>query len=152
MHCFLWLLLRTGHSLIALAILRAVVACTAAVTTSIMILTVRPAFGRWRATFDIQLLQSQFRFVFASQVNTVIAKVVFDGVAPLIGFLSGAASIVPYRIGLKFPQFLGAVSGRVAEVLYPASSEYEGSGDTQKMRDALRWGTLYPCPRGTSLL
>jgi len=137
----LWVALRTGHSLIALAVLRAVVAFASALTTSIMVLIVCPVFGHWKAIIDLQCLRSKTRFVLASQANTVIGNAVFDGVAPLIGFLSGAAAIVPYRIGLKFPQFLGVVSGRVAEVLYPASSEYEGVGDTHKMKDALRWGT-----------
>jgi O-antigen/teichoic acid export membrane protein len=138
---FTFLLLRAGRSLVALAMLRAVLALVTALVTSIVIFMLRPAFGRWTTSIDARPLRSQCGFIVASQANCVIGKAVFDGVVPLIGFLLGAASIVPYRIGLKFPQFLGVVSGRIAEVLYPASSEYDRRGDSLNMQDALRWGT-----------
>lgn len=140
---FTFLILHSGRSLVALAMWRAALALVTAVVTSVVIFVLRPDFGRWNTSVDSRSLRSQGGFIVASQVNSVIGKAVFDGVVPLIGFILGAAAIVPYRIGLKFPQFMGVVSGRIAEVLYPASSEYDRAGDSLKAQAALRWGTRF---------
>ena len=136
-----FVLLRRGHSIVSIACLRAALGVGAALITSRLIFLVQPVFGRWNATIDLHVLRNQARFIFASQANTAIGKAVFDGVVPVIGFILGATAIVPFRIGQKLPQFVAAVYGRVAEVLYPASSEYEVGGDFHNLRDALRWGT-----------
>lgn len=136
-----FVLLRTGHSIISIAYLRAAIAVVSAIGTSMVVFVIRPALGRWNSTIDLRVLRGQSKFIFASQANTLIGKAIFDGAVPLIGFILGANAIVPFRIGQKLPQFLAVVSGRVAEVLYPASSEYEVGGDSHKLRDALQWST-----------
>ncbi|WP_204101480.1 lipopolysaccharide biosynthesis protein [Occallatibacter savannae] len=134
-------LLRTGHSILSIACLRVGLSVTGAIATSVMVYVIQPSLGKWDTKFELRTLRNHAAFIFASQANTVISKAIFDGVTPMIGFVLGAAAIVPYRVGLKFPQFLAGVSGRIAEVLYPASSEYHVSDSLHRLRDVLQWST-----------
>ena len=116
-----FLLLRAGHS-DCLPLHISAIAIATAIGTSTLLASVRPTLGLWNSTIDLRVLLRQSKFIFAIQANTLIGKAVFDGAVTLIGFILGANAIVPFRIGQKLPQFLAVVSGRVAEVLYPASS------------------------------
>src|SRR5207244_3044479 len=55
--------------------------------------------------------------------------------AALIAALRGPAAVVPYYVGQRFPLALLRLTGRSAEVVYPAAAEHQD--DTVKSREVV---------------
>jgi O-antigen/teichoic acid export membrane protein/2-polyprenyl-3-methyl-5-hydroxy-6-metoxy-1,4-benzoquinol methylase len=144
------LVLRLGGSLVQVASWYCLVSMVAAVSGIIGVLGWAPRLRRHAGRLDLRVLRSELRFSLMSQATTFSINAIWHGTAVLIGGLRGAAAVVPYHVGQKFPLAVSMVSWRAAEVAFPAAgataTETDGRNALNIIRATMRWNLFLVLP------
>lgn len=135
------LLLRNGSSLLVITLLHTGVSAASALTAYLAALYrepgVRPRFQR----FQWHEVHDQFNFSAVSQLTAVGTTLLWRSAPYVLGIARGAAAIVPYELGQKFPMSISSLSWQAAEVLFPAASQYDSLKQNEHLRQLLEVGT-----------
>lgn len=136
-------LLLGGAGLITVVVWQALSSATA---TALALLLVRRDYPRWGLGLgwpDLAPLRGHLGFSVTSQLATVTGGAIWEIPALLIGVLLGAPQIVPYYVGRMLPSAASTVGWRLAQVLYPAASQSERTGDRAATRALIETGTRW---------
>lgn len=136
-------LLWAGKGVVPVAAWQAGVGAVTAFALLSLVARFRPQYRlrlRWP---DWSFLRPHLPFGFASLLSTLASKLLWESGTVLIGFVLGSARIVPYYIGQKFPTAVSFFGWRIAEVLFPAASEYERDRNLNRTREVLEVGTRW---------
>jgi O-antigen/teichoic acid export membrane protein len=104
----------------------------------------RVARLRWRS------VQPHLPFSLSSQITTALYTSLWQGPTLLISFLAGAAGLVPYHLGQKFPFLMRGTNHSGAEVVYAAAA---ADHDSQRCSQpahilivGIRWNLMVALP------
>jgi O-antigen/teichoic acid export membrane protein len=143
-------LLLSGHSLIPVVAWQALASLVITAIAFLLVKRVSPRILIPRGLMRFGLLRGHLAFSITSQLAAVVNAAFWEVPAFVIGVLLGAPQIVSYYVGRVFPSAASAVAWRGAEVLYPAASEYERTGDRESTRSVLdlgmRWSAITMLP------
>jgi O-antigen/teichoic acid export membrane protein len=122
-------LLTTGHGLVAVAWWQCLAAAAIALAGTADLARRAPVLG-FRPSFEgLATLWGTRRFGLASQAIDLTLRAIWEAGPLLVGLIAGAAAVVPFHVGQKFPLALSALSARAAEVMLPA-----GAADAEDAR------------------
>lgn len=136
-------LLRRGQGLTAITIWFAGMTAILAVISLVLVSRLLPGIRLRSGGSSWSSIRAHVPFSVTSQLASTCVQVVWSGGPLLLGLLSGSASIVPYYIGQRFPIAVAALTGRVAESLYPAASEHDRTENWPQTRQILEVGTRW---------
>jgi O-antigen/teichoic acid export membrane protein len=95
-------------------------------------------------------IQPHLPFSISSQITTALYTSLWQGPTLLISFLAGAAALVPYHLGQKFPLLLRGTNHSGAEVVYTAAAadhdSRQCSQPAQILTVGIRWNLLVALP------
>lgn len=140
-------ILRVGGSIVLVALWHVLICLATGGTAYAAALRLAPQFRPRLLRFQWSDIRNQIWFSLVSQITAGCANVVWRSAPFLIGILRGAAAIVPYELGQKFPMSVSSISWQAGDVFFPAASEYHSAQQEEHTRQLLEVGT-----RGVLLL
>lgn len=132
-----------GGGLASVAVAHAFSAAIAAFAAYQTVIRVEPRYRQWACGFDWSLLRTRLRFSLMSQAMVWVNTVLWEGPPMLIGLMLGAAAVVPYHLGRRFPMAVGWLSWTAGSVAMPAASEHEQAGDAARLSRAFQSSTRW---------
>jgi O-antigen/teichoic acid export membrane protein/SAM-dependent methyltransferase len=143
-------LICAGRGLVSVAAWCAVVSASIAYMSVRFVARVEPRLRLRPAGIGWAALRQQIPFSVTSQLLEAAGTAAWQAPPLAIGLLLGSASIVPYQVGQKFPLAVAGISGRAAEVLFPASSEQGKDSAPSRIYEILqlgvRWNVVLALP------
>lgn len=136
-------LLWAGKNVVWVATWQAGIGGLMAAAGLVLVVRLQPQYRLRLDWPDWSSLRPHLPFGFASLLSTLASKLLWESGTVLIGFIMGSAQVVPYYIGQKFPTAVSFFGWRLAEVLFPAASEYERKQDLSRTREVLEVGTRW---------
>lgn len=134
-------LLAADLSLIALGVWYAFSTWVAAIIGAMAIRRLYSDFSMRLRWIDTETLRRHVSFSLASQFAALGTTAVWRAPALLLGFMRGAAAIVPYHVGQRPPLLAYSIGWRMAEATFPAASQHHGADDQEIEREVLHVGT-----------
>jgi O-antigen/teichoic acid export membrane protein/SAM-dependent methyltransferase len=133
--------LEAGGSIVAVATWYVLMCVATGAVTYTVALSLAPQFRPQFVRLQVSQIRNQFEFSLVSQIAAGCTSVLWRVAPFMIGILRGAAAIVPYEVGQKFPMAVFSISWQAADVLFPAASEYHSSRQEEHSRQLLEGGT-----------
>ena len=135
------IVLKAGGTIVALAAWHVAICAATAATAYTVALRHAPQFRPRLQRIRWSEMRGQLEFSLGSQIIAGCNIVLWRSAPFLIGLLRGAAAIVPYELGQKFPISVSSISWQAADVLFPAASEYHSAQQHEHTRQLLEVGT-----------
>jgi len=128
-------MLQMGFGLVGLAAWNAVASTQNLFLYLLLARRSGPAYAFRPRPAMLPALWHRLGFSVASQITALTNSLLWELPAALIGALRGPAAVVPYYVGQRFPLALLRLTGRSAEVVYPAAAEHQD--DAVKSREVV---------------
>lgn len=143
-------LITEGADLIAVMIWLLIVSTLTATVIHTEVVRTEPRYRLQVRPFKPSALRKQVSFGLGSVVTTTINSVIWQLPLILIGIIAGSPSIALFNVAQKIPLMVGAVTGRISVVYFPAASQRLHSRDISSTRelveDGIRWIMILAVP------